>query len=961
MITYPQHENDHRELDEVISKLANHVQRGMVGWHREISAIAEKHPHELNEEEKGLIDYALKDKTKTEFFKKSASHPEWIKWLDEHGHLTALFNDGTLSEPDRTLSWWLADRFVYNHANKLFLLIGKHNMCLHPQFWRDIGWKLASDRESSWDKDILGRWISLLLSTASGNGFTTKVEYADTSNLLLFMGQRCIAHELLDSLLKIFDAMMQSRLLVRGGISLPGGDEIEENLLFNVELQLLGNHFELNELWKAGLKLNLSQVAKPLLDRVVIRLEEQYLTLRTWGKTHGTWDPISDGRPAIGPHEKNLDTREIDVLINTARECLEWLVTNQGAMAAQWCNWYAASDVPLLRRLAVHGLSRRADLSPEDQIQWLLEQIDLHDPSLHHEVFQAVRHAYAKANPKWRKTLIKAVWAYCWTHEELPNNGEITAREHFDWFHWLHKSDPTCPLAKQALDKVSSKYPNFEPKEQYPDLTHWIESGWVGPTSHWTPEELLSKPPSYWLDRLLSVEDAEREGPTRRGFIQSLSEATRRDFDWSLGLADAFGGTGQWDVYPWSALINTWGEMELEEDQYLPVFTWLESTQLYPKHSREIADALYALVKNGGPSYAFQLLSRANQIAEELWKHLNRTVSIDVKHGWFNQSANYPVWGLANFWFSSVLLWRRHQDPAPTTLSEDYRRPLMEIIKDASTIGSLGKSILASKLPFLLEVDEEWTRERLLPLFEPDNTDFQAAWDGFVSVGRLSPPVAEALKNQFLKAVTRISTDLGHQRRRFVECYTVMLIYFVDDVLDTWIPKLFEYGSHQRQPASREPTLLLDDNSTIPEIFALTVTKCLQHMSDGEKLELWRRWLRDYWQNRLYGRPAPLTANEANLMLEWLPELNTEFPDAVNLAIQMPSPSLDNMRILACLVTDKTWEHHPDSVAKLLIYLWGCIIPVWHRDTVPKIIAPLLESDISPERKQKLEDIRIQL
>ena len=118
---------------------------------------------------------------------------------------------------------------------------------------------------------------------------------------------------------------------------------------------------------------------------------------------------------------------------------------------------------------------------------------------------------------------------------------------------------PLAPLAKQALDKVSSKYPNFEPKEQYPDLTHWIESGRVGPHSHWTPEELLSKRPSYWLDRLLSEEDAEREGPTRSGLFQSLSEATKRDFDWSLGLADAFGGTGQWGVYPWSALIDTWG------------------------------------------------------------------------------------------------------------------------------------------------------------------------------------------------------------------------------------------------------------------------------------------------------------------------------------------------------------------------------------------------------------------
>ena len=387
----------------------------------------------------------------------------------------------------------------------------------------------------------------------------------------------------------------------------------------------------------------------------------------------------------------------------------------------------------------------------------------------------------------------------------------------------------------------------------------------------------------------------------------------------------------------------------------------MQSTELYSKFSYEISDGLYALVKNGGRPYAVELLPQAKQIATALWKCLDPAISVDVKHGWHNQSVNYPVWGLAHFWLSAASLWRQQQDPEPATLSEDYRHALIEIIKDPTPLGGLGKSILASQLAFLLAVDEEWTQEQLLPLFEPDNPDFQVAWDGFVATGRLSPPVAEALKELFLKAVTRISTDLCHQRHGFVECYTVMLIYVVDDVLDIWIPKLFEHGRHQSEPASREPTLLLDDNSTIPEIFALKVTECLQHMSDSEKQELWQRWLKDYWQNRLYGKPAPLTPNEAGLMLDWLPEFNTEFPDAVNLAIQMYSPSLDNMRILACLVTDKTWEHHPDSVAKLLIYLWKCNIPTHYIDTVPKIIAPLLESDISPERKQKLEDIRIQL
>ena len=109
------------------------------------------------------------------------------------------------------------------------------------------------------------------------------------------------------------------------------------------------------------------------------------------------------------------------------------------------------------------------------------------------------------------------------------------------------------------------------------------------------------------------------------------------------------------------------------------------------------------------------------------------------------------------------------------------------------------------------------------------------------------------------------------------------------------------------------------------------------------------------------GNRLRLRLKEAELMLDWLPELNTEFPKAVDLAIQMPPPSLDNMRILACLVTNKTWQNHPEAVAKLLIYLWDCGIPGWHQDTVPEIITQLREANVSSELKQKLEDIRVRV
>ena len=326
-IVYPQaNKNDYSKLDTGIHGLAELVQRSVVEWKNKITEIAQDSPT-VDETKTDLIEYALGDETKTRFFTQAAIDPKWVDWLDEHGHLTGLFRGGILTEQAKILSWWLADRFVYSHPNKLFLLISKHNTSLHPRFWDDVARKLGTNTETFQDKKVQSRWLSLLLLTAPTEGDTTDGEYVFTSNRLGSIGKRCIAYEMLEDLLLVFFAMIQSRLLVRGGYYLPG-DANEENLKFRVELTLRGEHDELNELWEEGLEPNLSQVAKPLLERVVIRLEEQYFTLHTWGKVHGTWDPISDGRLAIEAQESGME-RPVDVIIDAARDCLQWLVHNQ--------------------------------------------------------------------------------------------------------------------------------------------------------------------------------------------------------------------------------------------------------------------------------------------------------------------------------------------------------------------------------------------------------------------------------------------------------------------------------------------------------------------------------------------------------------------------------------------------------------------------------------------------------
>ena len=96
-------------------------------------------------------------------------------------------------------------------------------------------------------------------------------------------------------------------------------------------------------------------------------------------------------------------------------------------------------------------------------------------------------------------------------------------------------------------------------------------------------------------------------------------------------------------------------------------------------------------------------------------------------------------------------------------------------------------------------------------------------------------------------------------------------------------------------------------------------------------------------------------------MLDWLVDLKDLFPEGVELAIQMPPPSLEDTRILSFLPDNRVWESHPETVAQLLIYLSKCITLTRYLDSAKEIVEALICTDISSELKLDLEDIRVQL
>ncbi|MYE23515.1 MAG: DUF4020 domain-containing protein [Gammaproteobacteria bacterium] len=924
-------EGSHAALQEGIDGLVNYARRGVLDWQRDITDIASR-PPSLDEEAMDLVDDALSNPMRARFFTDSASDPEWIAWLDRHEHLDMLFvaSDHELAGQHVQLARWLAETFAHDHADLLSLLIQSKGMRLHRVFWWELARTVGSDRQPPVDRDVLARWVSLLL--------TTMPPVLD-EHVLLRMGQRCADAELAGSLVDVFDAMLVHHLRLKPGYATPGDGGAPQ---VTAEFEPSSGEFVLRQLWERQVRPRLDQIAEPLLMRAVHKFVEQHHLLRVWEAADDNWDATSFRRSAIEPHEQDSHPQAIDVLIDAARDCLQHLVVEQPEVAAHWCDYLVRADAPLLRRLAVHALPSRSDLTGDEKTDWLLANVGLHDRAAHHETFRAMRFIYPHVSAERREAIIEAIFDYASPDRSDGRTEIYSSYRHFTWLDWLHHSDPNCDLVGQRLNAMRERRPDFEPRV-HPDLTHFMSVG-EGPQSPWTVEELLSRPAGEWFDDLVGFQDADSFDSSRDALLSAISDAAIQEFTWGVALADALAVSDHWDSDLWPALLRAWSR-EMDEDKHRILLERLANTDLYSRHTSAVANVLYELVKNGRVPYAVRLLPVANQLAASLWGALDPSERVLEIDDWLHRAINHSAGTLAEFWVHSLSVTRQPQDPKPCSFDEEYASAFSGMIGDRTVAGQLAKTILARYLAFLLAADEGWARKYLLPLFEnPDADAYRPVWHG-VLYSDLNAQAATALEDAFLQAMTRIEDLFPPElRRQFVECYASIAVYLVDDPLNSWIPQFFANASEQDK-----------------HWFACKIGHYLRDADDAKREDWWKRWIKEYWMNRLQGIPAPLADAEVAAMLGWVPDLKTVFPEAVECAIQMPNTAFEDTLILHDLNEGDAWSKHPEATVKLLVYMADCEPPPWVWHEAEELIKKLRGLDLPEELDTQLRELAVRL
>ena len=931
-VTFHQEDaKDFTVLDAAVGGLVNLIRLGTLEWQHKIAAIASGYPpmELIDDESASIIEHAFSDAVKTRFFIESAELPEWIEWLDLRGHLKPLFIDGELSQRDRLLVWWLVSHFALTHDRELFSLIAHYGRRLNLTLWRQLSLQMQDSIPQSPDAAVTTRWVLCLTSVIP----TDADEYA-----LSCLAEACASVRATDSLLRVYEAMTER--IDRA----PPPTEWHDSNPFRDALQ---------EMLSKYIKPNMPEMAEPLLAVTTMRLNSRHAVLAAWeeGDTTRDWDNYR--RSSIEPHDQDDLNRDIDPLIDTARECLEWLVVNRADVARQWSELYVGSGAPLLRRLAVHTLSARTDLSAADKIAWLLDKCDIHENAARHEIFRAASIAYPYAGLERRSDFINEVLAYRWPQETEPNKESYTALRHFKWLHWLSEAAPDCELTKQALVKVQEQHPRFQPSE-HPDflIYHMPGEGW-GAQSPWTVDTLLAWPADEALPSLLEYQPTEAElsdGYSRCELLSTVAEAAKKNPSWGLDLADSMVSSSRWNCDVWQHVIQAWAATELDAVELNRVLSHLSTNELHRAYAHDIAHALCSIARTASVPEPDQWLSKANDIAAALQQY---AVIADVpkittpigggpqEFDWMVIAINHPFGALAQFWVQSIGLWRRQQETPPRSLNDEYRSALDGILQDNGVAGKLGRAILARFFPFLHDVDETWAVQNLIPLLNPGLSEFVHAWDGITYCGPMTPRTAELLREPFLKAVEHINCELaGFRQQRFITKYIETFVWFATGPTDEWIIKLITHG-----------------DAEVRRRFAMEIGRHLHTLDDARQKEWWNTWLRGYWEKRLLRVPVQLDCAEIGVMLDWPTQLPAVYSEAVDLAVQMRTVPLGRGTIIYRIVQAGLVTQHPEAVAKLLIHLDKANPQPWFWHRAKEIFDELLQSNLDSETKESLRDI----
>ncbi len=913
-----------------------HLYTGLRSW----AEFTKQQPTDIAERVKAIVcapDVLIPDKSQSSLLKRSLEREEsshfftreargwrWVDWLHGEGMLSALFGASRpqMTMPQRHLARWLAHELLAADSEEALLLVEKHAGGLGRDLWSELCFEFTRNKPIDWSKPSIQKWLPLLLE-ASPHDITSEL-----SRLINRLPEIPL-HPFPMALLR---RLTTFRIVLRKEPDFASARKNPESIVFKhkskIELAVAAPASVITTAWNEYFKPRLIEYWNPIVLLLENRLREGFELYQMAGQATESNDPC-----CFCGRIYDRDSFRDECGLNTVLDLLLGVV-EAGAevglcLSEERINSWLTSRIPGLIRLGLYALHLSKSIPRPRKVE-LLRERQLLFPSIsgaEHESWLVLSGCYADLNEEEKQSLWNAIEE---APLEKPPKGESSeswneAREkkadRLTWF--LGAKNRSCPQANQALVALNQRKPGFRGYEGIDQAIFDLGEVSAGLRTPKSTTELLESQPEVQLDWLLSYEGGGSPSEeSREGLLGAVGAACAQSPVWAVALLEELANRQSWGDL-WEAAFWSMDISSLPQDKLAWLLKLLRS---HIGELQEIDSLSYFLTQHVNfsdekrPSSAN--LELMLEVSLLIWKRLigaEEPVAKDFKsERWSSRASDHPAGQIVEFWLKYCDDQRRLSGRETPGLPDWIKSPLMDLVAGKTYTGQLGRVILGMNLPLVYHRDPLWVLEHLLPKLSFLTVGEEAflIWQPHVCHGRLSRDLVPVMRPFYREAFSHFH-EVGVDLKSGFFRHMVGIVYsgLFDVNEGNWLP-----------------TFLSGLSSDEKSIWAIQLTGGLKSASEPRKLEIWRRWLRSYWEDRLCGRPCALGQKEAEEMIQWVFLVGDAFPEAVELVLRGPRVT-DRIRgIFHLPAFHATPQKHPEAVLDLLLWLLqgfqlGTLIP----------------------------------
>lgn len=833
-ILYPT--KDYLRLNEAINQLGIRIGRGLLDWENSLRMIADYPPVDLTIESEVL--YCLESDERTRILIKSIHGKEWMQWLDDRNVFDYIFdNNSKLSKIDVDWAEWIADEFINNQIDVILQMVYKHNNCINDKFAEILANRLNDEKNECSETDVR-RIVSLIQDYIEDSWSIWRLH-----DYVMNKGMCSIGWGL-------FKRFYEYKMITKKELTFLDEASIE------FECRFFGNGHSIKDAWRKYGQKYMAYNPVAILEFGKERIESIHTSYINASLTDSEYGPYELCNTQIEEGKKHYgDVESIQLLCKIVLEVCNHISISDLEYVKQYIRSCVHSSVVLLRKVGLKLLRESSLFSADEKFALGISEAKLNRLFEKEQIFLLAASIFDELSRDNQERLFEKI-----RNMDKKGDEQTQAYEKFNWAVWLRRNCQENDLILGLIQEVKEKYPFFAERKN-PQLDWDFESAsWEGDKSPKSTEEIYSMEIENFIQLLLNFNEKSWEGPNRDGLLLEFSKSVKGDCKWACNVLAVLIEREIDAEDIWSYLFSGISNADFTVSEYFEIFEIVEDSRILYKYNKEMSYLFEKCIDLQDTKKEYQAhKARLHALADKLWSFRRQNEDMNEAR-LIDQCVNCSTGLLSTCWIKMLSYERTDGIP------EEYKKRFESFLRSDNSEKRQSICILVGQTAYLFAKDSEWTKEFILPFLQSEDEDeFTAAWEGVVWFSRrLNMNLADSMLNIYRAAVKRINSLTGEARKGFVELYTLLMVYAIEDPIKLDIPQLFTVANQKDR-----------------QCFIDVVENCLENMNEQQKNKLWNSWLKKYWSNRLVNIPCALNEEEGKNMMGWLPELGNIYPEAV--------------------------------------------------------------------------------